>query len=94
DRFGWGFMKRGEWAKHRGSSMRCDCAVCRGGDLDAFFEGTVMTALRRGKVHDHLAQSSELRSVRESVKGDGFHKLLREKEFPRRLLSHLERHPG
>ncbi|MEM3608467.1 MAG: hypothetical protein QW238_06345 [Candidatus Bathyarchaeia archaeon] len=94
DRLGWGFMKRGEWVKYRGSSMGCDCTVCKGGDLDSFFEGAVMAALRRGKVHDHLAQSSELRSVRESVKGDGFHKLLREKEFPKRLLSHLERHPG
>lgn len=94
DRVGWGFMKRSEWIRERGYSMGCDCTVCRGGDLTSFFEGTVETALRRGKVHDHLAQSSELHSVRESVKGDGFHKLLREKEFPKRLLSSLEKPQG
>ena len=94
DRLGWGFMKRGEWVKHRGSSLGCDCTICRDRDLTSFFEGTVMTALRRGKVHDHLAQSSELRSVRGSVKEYGFHKLLREKEFPKRLLSYLEKLRG
>ncbi|MEM2122857.1 MAG: hypothetical protein QXE79_04390 [Candidatus Bathyarchaeia archaeon] len=94
DRLGWGFMKRGEWIRHRGSPMGCDCTVCKDGDLASFFEGTVMTALRRGKVHDHLAQSSELNFVKESVKEDGFHRLLREKEFPKQLFSYLEKPPG
>jgi hypothetical protein len=89
DRKGWGSMKKKDFEAVRKNTTNCNCAVCKGKDLEPFYEGKVLDVLARAKVHDHLAQRKELETARESIKKGEFLSLLNTKEYPREFLKQI-----
>ena len=89
DKVGWGYLKRNELIKLRHGEMGCDCPICGGGDVNSFFQGKVLEALSKGKLHDHYSQRGELKAARERIKTGGLAEYLRSKEYPRSVLPRL-----
>src|SRR2546425_995214 len=83
DRKGWGALKKRDYEEIRGNSTSCNCAVCQGKDLEPFYEGKVLDVLAKAKVHDHLAQRTELESARASIKKGEFLTFLNTKQYPK-----------
>ena len=89
DRKGWGALKKKDYESIRKNTTNCNCAVCQGKDLEPFYEGKVLDVLAKAKVHDHLAQRSELERARNSIKKGEFLSLLKSKEYPREFLKYI-----
>jgi hypothetical protein len=90
DRTQWSVMKRKEWSEVHGKKLECDCPVCEVRNLDGLFEGKVMAALARSKVHDHFAQMEELKISAARIKERSYKKLLQSKQGPKGILERLE----
>ncbi len=91
DRKGWGSLKKKDFESVRNNTTECQCAVCKGKDLEPFYEGKVLDVLARAKVHDHLAQRNELEKTRQSIKEGEYLKLLNSKEYPKEFLRQIPR---
>ncbi len=89
DRKGWGSLKKKDYEAIRKNTTNCSCAVCQGKDLEPFYEGKVLDVLAKAKVHDHLAQRTELEGARQSIKRGEFLSLLNSKEYPKEFLRQL-----
>ena len=93
DRTGWNVMKRKEWSEVHGKKLECDCPICEARNLDGLFQGKVMAALARSKVHDHFAQKEELKISATRIKERSYRKLLQSKQGPKSILETLEKNP-
>jgi len=93
DRTAWSVMKRKEWSEVHGKKLECDCPICEARNLDGFFQGRVMDALARSKVHDHFAQREELKISATRIKQRSYRKLLQSKQGPKSILETLEKNP-
>lgn len=91
DRTGWSVLKRKEWSDVHGKRLECDCPICEARNLDGLFQGKVMAALARSKVHDHFAQKEELKISARRIRDKAYRELLRSKEGPKGVLEALER---
>jgi hypothetical protein len=91
DRTEWKVLKRKEWRENHGEKLKCRCPICEKRDLSGLFEGKVMTALARSKVHDHFSQTEELRRSSTRIREKKYRQLLRSKEGPRSILQSFER---
>jgi hypothetical protein len=91
DRTEWSVLKRKDWREVHGKKLECDCPICEAKNLDSFFEGKVMTALARSKVHDHFAQKDELRVSASRIKEKSYKRLLQSKEGPKNVLKAFEK---
>lgn len=89
DKAGWGYLKKNELIELRRGEMGCDCPICGGRDVNSFFQGKVLEALSKGKLHDHYSQREELKAARERIKKDTLAEYLRSKEYPRSVLPKL-----
>ncbi len=89
DRKGWGSLKKKDYEAIRKNTTNCSCAVCQGKDLEPFYEGKVLDVLAKAKVHDHLAQRTELEGARQSIKRGEYLSLLNSKEYPKEFLKQL-----
>ena len=89
DRKGWGSLKKKDYEAIRKNTTNCSCAVCQGKDLEPFYEGKVLDVLAKAKVHDHLAQRTELEGARQSIRRGEFLSLLNSKEYPKEFLKQL-----
>jgi hypothetical protein len=89
DRKGWGSLKKKDYETIRKNTTNCTCAVCKGKDLEPFYDGKVLDVLAKAKVHDHLAQRNELERARASIKKGEFLTLLKSKEYPREFLKYV-----
>jgi hypothetical protein len=59
--------------------------------LEPFYEGKVLDVLAKAKVHDHLAQRTELESARASIKKGEFLSFLNSKQYPKEFLRQIPR---
>ena len=91
DRTEWSVLKRKDWREVHGKKMECDCPICEAKNLDSFFEGKVMAALARSKVHDHFAQREELKISATQIKEKKYRRLLQSKEGPKSVLQAFEK---
>lgn len=89
EREGWGVFKRKGWRELHGNKLGCKCVACKGKNLSTFFDGKVLTALSRSKVHDHYAQQDELRKSADHIKKQTYSELLQQKKFAKSLLGEL-----
>jgi hypothetical protein len=92
DRRGWGSLKKKDYETIRKNTTNCNCAVCKGKDLEPFYEGKVLDVLAKAKVHDHLAQRNELERARASIKEGEFLGLLKSKQYPKEFLKYIPSH--
>lgn len=86
---GWGVLKWREYEREYGAKLRCKCAVCKGKDLNGFFEPEDRTVLNIGKVHDHLAQASEFAAARKRIRDDGYAGVMADKRFGKSFLESI-----
>lgn len=86
---GWGVLRWKEQEAEYGSKLACRCAVCKGKDLDGFFEPDDRAVLNLSKVHDHLAQTSELAAARKRIGDDGYASAMGDHRFARAFLERL-----
>jgi hypothetical protein len=89
DRKGWGSLKKKDFEALRANNSNCNCAVCKGKDLEPFYEGKVLEVLAKAKVHDHLSQREELKAARQAITKGEFLTLLKSKEYPKEFLRQL-----
>lgn len=90
DRTEWEILKRRDWREAHGERLGCRCPVCEARNLSSFFEGKVMTALARSKVHDHFAQVEELKRSATRIKEKKYRQLLQSKKGPKSVLQAFE----
>jgi len=93
DRTAWSVLKRKGWREIHGKKLECDCPICEAKNLDGFFQGKVMEALARSKVHDHFAQRDELKTSAKRIKEKRYRKLLQSKDGPKGVLQTFEKAP-
>jgi len=86
---GWGVLKWKEQEETYGRRLACRCAVCKGKDLDAFYEPEDRAVLNLAKVHDHLAQSAEMAAARRRIPEDGYAAAMAEHRFARAFLERI-----
>jgi len=91
DRTGWNVLKRKEWSEVHGKKLECNCPICEAKNLDGLFQGKVLMALARSKVHDHFAQKEELKISATQIKERSYRKLLQSKQGPKSILETLEK---
>ncbi len=91
DKSGWGVFKRKEWAGLHGKKLTCTCPMCRGQNLDGFYEGKVLTVLSRSKVHDHYAQQDELKKASESIRKHQYTRLIKTKKYANLFVGELKK---
>jgi len=91
DRVGWGVFKRKELSAIRGKRLGCNCPVCKGLNLESFFQGRVLAALSRSKVHDHFAQQIELSESFKHIKDRTYLKFVTSKEYARKFLDTVKK---
>ena len=87
---GWGVFKWREYEKEYGGKLHCSCAVCKGKDLNGFFEPDDRVVLNIGKVHDHLAQVAEFAAARKRIGDDGYAGVMAEKRFGKPFLESVQ----
>ena len=90
DKTEWKVLKRKDWREAHGEKLGCRCPICEARNLSSFFEGKVMTALARSKVHDHFAQAEELETSATRIKEKRYKQLLQSKEGPKSVLQAFE----
>jgi hypothetical protein len=89
DKSGWGVFKRKEWTGLHGKKLTCKCPICKGQNLDGFYEGKVLSVLSRSKVHDHYAQQDELKKSSESIRSHEYGRLIRTKKYANLFLKEM-----
>jgi len=88
---GWGVFRWHEQEKEYGSKLTCRCPVCKGKDLDGFFEPDDRAVLDLAKVHDHLSMDAELALARKRIGDDGYAAAMADHKFARPFLERVSR---
>jgi len=86
---GWGVFRWKDQEKEYGARLACRCVVCKGKDLEDFFEPEDREVLDRSKVHDHLSMGAELAGARKRIGEDGYGAAMEEHKFARAFLSRV-----
>lgn len=86
---GWGVFVRSEYEKEYGDRLGCKCPVCKGKDVDGFYEPDDKAVLDLAKVHDHLAMETELADARKRIGKDGYAAAMGDHKFADSLLSRI-----
>jgi hypothetical protein len=86
---GWGVFCWKDQEKEYGARLACGCVVCKGKDLNDFFEPEDKKVLDLSKVHDHLSMDAELTAARKRIGEDGYGAAMEEHKFTRAFLSRV-----
>lgn len=86
---GWGVFRWKEQEKEYGSTLACRCVVCKGKDINDFFEPEDKRVLDLSKVHDRLSMDAELARARARIGEDGYAAAMEEHKFARAFLSRV-----
>ncbi len=86
---GWGVFRWKDQEKEYGARLACRCVVCKGKDLNDFFEPEDKKVLDLSKVHDHLSMDAELAAARKRIGEDGYAAAMEEHKFARTFLSRV-----
>lgn len=89
DPSGWGYLKWGEHAEAYGKALHCACPVCKGKDLEGFFEPSERQILDLTKVHDHFAQAAEMAKAAERIGGEGYASTMAKKRYAKEFLARM-----